>query len=531
MHPIATPKPPFLVPLSPQCVKNEFEEIISRFGQDQAKELCWKKVTEQKNGNDVLIAAKVFSEIFSPVKNELFTFEFSEGSLNLTLSQIEALKKDSQTLRDFLDDVGGKVIPLSQISKAQFLTLLNILYPNEPFEKEAVESIDTILAANFLDVKQVMDTISIEFQFKIDTFKEEKDLTNALDFLQSIQMLPKDLRLPFELKMASYFGKMLQNASSENRNEILKKYQVYKVSALSFRNTRGVSLNGLNQIPSLKVLDLMNTNLEDKDLKNIPESITSLNLEGCMKVTNEAIATLPRGLKSLSLNWCYLITDKGIEKLPQDLVYLNLGGCDSITDEGIGKLPQGIVSLNLGGCSLITDRGLSTLRQNLNTLSLAGCKLVTDEGISNLQEGLRTLNLSGCALIKDKGIAKLPRSLKSVDLSGCELITDEGIGTLPRSLKSVDLSGCELITDEGIEKLPKNLVSAVLDECRLVTDNGLTKLPQGITHLGLYKCKKITDKGIKNLPLSLASIDINGCNFITDEGKNTLKERGVEIKG
>ncbi len=418
-------KPIYNTAPTPEIVKNEFAEIIAKLGKEAAQEKCWKRVTEQKNGKDVLIAAKVFSDIYPSSTKEPTRFEFADNTtLSLSSSQLEALKKDSRTISDLLDDAEGNHIPLTQISRLQFLALLNILYPTESFEKAALKPLDIVLAANYLDIKEVLDSFSKQFKAQIAAFKDENDLSKALVFYKSIKGLPKDIREPLELEMGAYFGAVLSKASLEKRGEIIKQYDECRITALSFRNNNNVILNDLSQISSLRILDLSFTDLINENIQDIPSGLTSLNLSNCDQITDEGLEKLPKDLTSLDLRHCTKITDKGLSKLPHGLASLDLRYCNQITDEGIGKLPQGLASLDLRYCAQITDEGLGKLPKGLTSLDLTECDQITDEGLSMLPKGLTSLDLSFCAQITDKGLSMLPKGLTSLKLFGCHQITD-----------------------------------------------------------------------------------------------------------
>lgn len=275
------------------------------------------------------------------------------------------MKKDSKTIRDLIEETQAAHIPLSLISKAQFLALLNTLYPDEPFEKGTSDPIEMALAANYLDIKEASDSISSRFAAQIASFETEKNLPKALDFYKSIKKLPKELRGPFEIKMAPYFGSLISKAEPEKREELFKQYQKNKITSLSFAKDKNVVqfLARLSEIESLKYLDLSNTNLTDKEIELLSRSLTSLNLSFCNQITNEGVGKLPQALTSLDLAHCYQITDEGAGKLPQGLTSLSLSGCDLITDEGVNKLPQSHTSLDLSWCDKITSGAKDALRQ------------------------------------------------------------------------------------------------------------------------------------------------------------------------
>lgn len=562
--------------LTVQNIKNEFAEIIKKSGEKQGQDNCWNYVISQKTGKDVLIAAKVFSELYPLVKSKQTQFIFEDGSVSLSSVQIEALKKDSKTIRELLEDAEGNEVPLNFISKAQFLAMLNHLYPNESFAKPSVDLTDKIIAANYLHINEVFDSVSRQFDDQIENFKSEKDLANAFNFLQSIRKLPKDISEPLELKMASYFGRVFHAASTNQKIDITVQYQAMQISALSFAGLEKLNLETLFAIPSLRVLNLERTDVTDETIGFIPSTITDLNLSSCINITGKGLSKLPRGLIKLNLAVTFNISEKEIEgffndlpgtleslhfngenvtdaavsRLPRSIKSIDFGYCQKLTDAAISHLPVNLLSLTLKG-SKITNEGLSRLPRNLNHLDLSGCKNIDDRGLENLPEGLeslslesfpkitnsgisriprgvKTLSLALCPEISDEGIEALPKNLESLDLSGCDKITSKSLGKLPRTLKNLDLTHCIEVNDEGLDGLPKDLVSLNLNYCEKVTDKGLGKLPRKLTVLSLLLCKEITDAGLEGLPASLIEIDISHNDKITDKGVGKLP-RSVRI--
>ena len=69
------------------------------------------------------------------------------------------------------------------------------------------------------------------------------------------------------------------------------------------------------------------------------------------------------------------------------LTSLNLAGCDKVTDEGLQVLKHTphLTSLDLDMCRNVTDKGLEALKHtpNLVSLELEECG-VTDEGLKEL---------------------------------------------------------------------------------------------------------------------------------------------------
>ena len=67
----------------------------------------------------------------------------------------------------------------------------------------------------------------------------------------------------------------------------------------------------------------MNINITDNDLKDLSQTITSLNLSGCNKITDNGLKDLPRLLTNLDLSFCDKITNNGLKYLPQTLTNID----------------------------------------------------------------------------------------------------------------------------------------------------------------------------------------------------------------
>lgn len=466
---------------TPEKIRNEFQEIISKAGESNAKEKCWEIVVGQKYGRDVLVAAKVFSETYPSSRDDLTIFEFADKTdVTLSSSQLEALKKDSNMIKDLFEESDGSRITLTHITKTEFLSILNSLYPDESFEKAAYDPLKIIKAANYLDIKELSAEILGRFNHQIQFYSEEKHLADAVDLYKSFKNLPKDLREPLELKMATYFGKMLSNATQEKRTELIKQYNEIQITSLSFKNEKNAKqiLVQISQIVSLKNLDLSNTDIADKDIELIPKQITSLNMQCCNEITDKGLGKLPLGLKNLNLWGCNQIKDDGIGAIPRGLLSLNIGLCKKITDIGLGMLPPSLTSLNLNECNKITDTGIGILPISLQNLVLSFCTKITDKGLQNLRFPLTSLNLWGCKEITDIGLGILPPSLTSLNLKACYKITDNGLGTLPPSLSDLDIGACIEITDKGLAALPSRIKRLNVYNCNKVTSAAVNLLRQ-----------------------------------------------------
>jgi hypothetical protein len=121
--------------------------------------------------------------------------------------------------------------------------------------------------------------------------------------------------------------------------------------------------------------------------------IDSLDLSGCIKITNAGLDHLTKMTKmqSLNLNYCGQITDAGLGHLSNmtAMQSLNLFGCNQITDTGLNHLSRmtAMQSLNLFGCNKITDAGIDRLSgmTTLRSLNLILCTRISESKVMQLR--------------------------------------------------------------------------------------------------------------------------------------------------
>ncbi|CUE68234.1 leucine-rich repeat protein, putative [Bodo saltans] len=235
---------------------------------------------------------------------------------------------------------------------------------------------------------------------------------------------------------------------------------------------------GLFEAPicsKLQVLHLTNSaECVDNDvLRQLPPFIKDLRLCGCLRITNEGLASLANLVKltHLSLARCTQVTD-GLQHLEplKSLESLNLAGCTEITDEAlrsVGKLLW-LSSLNLSRCIRITDASLLAPLKSLKYLDLSHCRHLVNKNskLSNLPSAVSLAEVSiahlsvGCA-------AQLPsfNELLTLDLSAC-WVSDDDLKLLSQKLtklQTLRVARCSRITAKGVEHFVPHEHLKVLD--------------------------------------------------------------------
>ncbi|XDV52965.1 hypothetical protein PO909_021596 [Leuciscus waleckii] len=203
-----------------------------------------------------------------------------------------------------------------------------------------------------------------------------------------------------------------------------------------------------------------------KSLGNLTK-LCSLNISGCIKVTDMGIYYITEGpsaveLRELDLSYCPKVTDLSLKRITQrcsNLTHLAVCFCENLTDYGFECLDKcaSLVSLDITGCK-IHDKGLVALGANhsLRKLTANECVFITDNGIKMFCRQcprLELLDVCHCVCLSDRAIKALfffCRTIATVRIAGCPKMTDTAVKYLTRAghfLKELDVSGCPLLTD------------------------------------------------------------------------------------
>ncbi len=213
----------------------------------------------------------------------------------------------------------------------------------------------------------------------------------------------------------------------------------------------------------LTTLKLGGIALDDSSLKQVAEldSLQSLSLCACLKVTDDGVASLAasKSLRTLDLSHCIGVQGLGISGLSQITTLLTAGTCVTETWlKSIGKL-HSLIELELTSASKVNDAGLVQLKglKKLQNLNLSYSREVTDVGLAALAElvELTELNLEALKKVTDIGVRHLKNltKLRVLNLRQCTL-TDDGVKHLAElgALQVIDLR-CRQVTGAGLLQL------------------------------------------------------------------------------
>jgi hypothetical protein len=259
---------------------------------------------------------------------------------------------------------------------------------------------------------------------------------------------------------------MLQKRSYQLRPFLLEFLAKYADDLTTYKKLTSLNLSGLavtdkdlvfivEHLPSLKKLDLENTDVTDADLSTLKElhHLEFLTLNST-PVTNAGLAHLEAlPLKELSLSDTR-ITDKGLRHLshlPLRVLFLN---GTSITSEGLNHVGHHRLEVLGLANTRVTDAGIVKIKnRDLHRLEMGGT-LLSDTGMAHLTtfKLLHTLsvgdtNVTGKGLVHVSALPLKNLYLNHIPVEDVDLIH---LRLLP--IEELDLSGTD-ITLDGLEHL------------------------------------------------------------------------------
>lgn len=258
-------------------------------------------------------------------------------------------------------------------------------------------------------------------------------------------------------------------------------------------------------IPSSAVVTYLivfkETELSPTNLARFSATLTSLHVFDTPNlVTDEHLAQMP-ALTSLEL-FNSSISDRGVKNLAGKLKVLKITRYTNapplVTDAGLASVASTLHTLELDTVRTITDRGVRV-------------RTITDRGVRMLTN-LTALHVCNTQ-ITDASLHMLTNltSLTSVDNAG---ITDDGVSAVANSLKTLYVGGISLkITSDSIAKCT-NLTSISLT--REGTRNIVEALPrlQKLERVKLWEVDAIPPAPLLNLPKSVTSLGLRGCTLL-----------------
>jgi Leucine-rich repeat (LRR) protein len=409
-----------------------------------------------------------------------------------------------------------------------------------------LQGLDKLIALETLDVTGICtEDLSILRQCpRLVTLSAKGDISALESIIHAAAPSLVDCRLHIDRPVRSLDSRSL---SCLRRSTVLR-----------FSDLDNASLQGLEEIPSLELLDLSHTGVDDVRSLAGCRALSKLMLQGSV-VPDAGIIGLERiaALEVLNLAYCKHITSVTSLRHCPALRELFLDAT-CVTDAGIAGL-ECIVTLTELSLTSTLITSVSSLRHSpsLRQLDISDTG-ATAAGTMGLDEigTLQRLKADGCAQL-DASTLRRCRSLRAVDLRGSD-VTDAVLAALAdvSTLETLSLSLCREVRD--VSALARSVSLRELDlGYSTVCDAGIAGLERvpSLTCLRLASCPNITNvtnlfrsKSLRRLILvesaisdaglvglesaaALRFVDLRKCASVADDTPLALRaaERSVKV--
>ena len=190
--------------------------------------------------------------------------------------------------------------------------------------------------------------------------------------------------------------------------------------------------------------------------------LKSLCLRGMSQLGSDDVAGIVKGtraLEQLDLFGLFEFADDGLLKVAkkhgETLVELNIGGCARLTEEALAAVAPPLCNLRKLGLAhipAVTDGVVEAFCQRNQSLPTS-----TPTMVPSADHGIRELDLSFCTQVTDEGMRLIEQHCKSslvtISVRRCPLITDFGavlVATGCKAIRRVDLSWCERVSTPSV---------------------------------------------------------------------------------
>ncbi|XP_060205229.1 uncharacterized protein LOC132633051 [Lycium barbarum] len=231
--------------------------------------------------------------------------------------------------------------------------------------------------------------------------------------------------------------------------------------------------------------------------------LSRLSLTKCTNFTLRGISFLLyeyRTLKCLSLVNVKFLTDESMNDLSQylqSLVTIDLGGCVKLTIYTFFTLARNCPSIedvNMENTSIGMKRGCfpyGVKKPRIRSVCLANNPHLNDDSLTKvalLCPNMESLNVYRCRSVKEAGIAfalVVCNHIRNLGFGRCQLIKNIGRGPELPNLEVINAAGSAL-SDEGLAMIGSRcsrLLKLNLDNCEEVTAEGIQAMVQNCTSL------------------------------------------------
>lgn len=224
--------------------------------------------------------------------------------------------------------------------------------------------------------------------------------------------------------------------------------------------------------------------------------LASISLDGCARVTSSSIVSLVQScpqLHTLSVANCYRICDAALATLGthDSIMTINLRQCPKVSSIQFLATCPSLTSLDLSGCPFITDTNMHLLLRlaghRLHQLTLHSCTSLTGAALTSIASycpNLRTLDLSRID-ISDQDLLPISEGchdIRQLTLDWCSQLCDRSLIPIVHSnphIHSLSMEGVYNTTDLFLAALAKHalhLEALNVRMCVQLTTTGIVKL-------------------------------------------------------
>ncbi|CAD5210357.1 unnamed protein product [Bursaphelenchus okinawaensis] len=228
---------------------------------------------------------------------------------------------------------------------------------------------------------------------------------------------------------------------------------------------------------SIKRVDLRGcSQLKGRCFKLFGGELEEVLLDGCSKIDDaiiDDICARSKNINILRLNGCYRLTEQALSVISRSLnhlehISLSGQGFTNITADSVSLISRinSIRHLELDFNPTVSDFLVQQITSNLKNLKFlsigfAGSdQSITSESLALLSQltELEEIDLSGLAALDNKTFEKICKGcakLKDVTVRSCIYLGDLGVAALKnlKNLEVVDLSGCILVTTYAVQDI------------------------------------------------------------------------------
>jgi Leucine-rich repeat (LRR) protein len=421
---------------------------------------------------------------------------------------------------------------ISNLAPATSLRELNLAYSSV----EDLGGLDKLVALETLDVTDIStEDLSILRQCpRLVTLTAQGNIITLESIIHAASPSLVDCRLHLDRPVS---------ARVLNLPDLRSLSCLRRSTALRFRDLDNASLQGLEEIPSLQLLDLEVTHVDDvrslagcralRELRLAESLVTDVGIIGLERIATLEVLDLTGSQITSVTGLCHCtalrelildgtsVTDASIAGLEciVTLTALSLVNCNLITSVASLRDSPSLQLLDISHTELTAagSMGLDEIgtlqclvaagRTQLDASTLRRCRSlrtvglndsgVTDTVLAALADvrTLETLLLSRCLEVRDVSALARSISLRELDLS-TSAVSDTGIAGLERipSLTCLSLASCDSITNVTNLFRSKSLRRLVLSESS-VTDAGLVGLGMApaLELIDLRDCAHVND--------------------------------------